>query len=388
MAKRHLRLREAGWRHGLFDQRARRDHDRGRHRGDRDHEVRARRLGGHGVRTGDGLDPRPDEPSVRARARGARRGSRCVRARRQAPPGGRRSSWTISTARRCTPSSTRRRSARAPRTRSTSSDEPARVRAPARRAGPSSGSHVPLRVVPSRRGPATTIAALRGNAERRRGRHRDRSRAGPDGSSRAAAPRTDGRPAGPRARVASPRARDARPRPPRAAPHDRRTRRRPHAPPRQPPRRRARRPRRPGRAAGGALCALPRRRGGRRGACGRRPRGPGRADRALDGAPDPDRPGPGGVLGPRRREVGRTVRRRPHGAAHRGHRRAPAARLRPGDPAPPARPDQPRASPGTLGRYEHVDVAVVPYFFGRERAPAGRRRRRRTRRLRARDRAG
>ena len=81
MAKRHLRLREPGWRHGLaINGLGRRDH-RGRHRGDRDHEVRARRVGGDGVRPRDGVDPRPDEPPVPARARRARRGAGGVRAR-------------------------------------------------------------------------------------------------------------------------------------------------------------------------------------------------------------------------------------------------------------------------------------------------------------------
>ena len=127
---------------------------------------------------------------------------------------------------------------------------------------------------------------------------------------------------------------------------------------------------RPDRAAlaGGALRAVPRRRGGRGGARGGRSGGPGRADLALDGAPDADRARPGGVLGPRRREVGRAVRRRPHGTAHRGHRRASRGETSPGSPSGSSTTGRAASIARTLGRYEHVDVAVVPYFFGAKRA--------------------
>ena len=75
MAKRHLRLREPGWRHGLLINGLGRDHDRRRDGRDRDHEVRRRCVGRDGVRPGDGVDPRASEPPVRARARRARRRS-------------------------------------------------------------------------------------------------------------------------------------------------------------------------------------------------------------------------------------------------------------------------------------------------------------------------
>ena len=81
MSKRHLRLREPGWRVGLAINGLGRDHDRRRDGRDRRDEVRPRRVGRHGLRPGDGAAARADEPSVRARGRGA--GGRPAPARRR-----------------------------------------------------------------------------------------------------------------------------------------------------------------------------------------------------------------------------------------------------------------------------------------------------------------
>ncbi len=95
MSKRHLRLREPG---GGSASRSTvvgaittaRRHDR-----DRSDEVHPRRVGGHGLRPRHGPAVGPDEPSVRARGRGA--GGRPAPARRERRSNGR--SWSCSSRR-------------------------------------------------------------------------------------------------------------------------------------------------------------------------------------------------------------------------------------------------------------------------------------------------
>ncbi len=67
---------------------------------------------------------------------------------------------------------------------------------------------------------------------------------------------------------------------------------------------------------------------------------------ALDGPSRPRRARARRVLGPRRGTVGGTLRRRPHGPQDRDHRRAPAAGLPPARAAAPPRQDQPQHRQG------------------------------------------
>ena len=139
MAKRHLRLREPGWRVGLVINglgaitTARRD---GRHRG---HEVHARRVGGHGLRSGDGLAARAHEPPVRARGHASSRGTWSGSTPWSTPPSGHDPGRRSRPQDRCTRSSTRRPSARTT-SRPSTSRTTRETRARSRRRGQLGGS--------------------------------------------------------------------------------------------------------------------------------------------------------------------------------------------------------------------------------------------------------
>ena len=84
MAKRHLRVKEPGWRLGLLVNGTRRGRHRRRDHRDRDHEVHPRRLGDHDPRPGPGVPARAAQPPVRVARRSeleheARRGGRRAR---------------------------------------------------------------------------------------------------------------------------------------------------------------------------------------------------------------------------------------------------------------------------------------------------------------------
>ena len=183
MAKRHLRLREPGWRHGLLINGLGADHDGRGDRRDRDHEVRRRRVGRDAVRPRDGLGPGSDEPPVRARARRARRRASPVRARtgRRRPAAlvvvedlDRKTMHALQYAK-----TIRSSSAYAVHVDATDRASPSSSRG----AGPSSGSACRSAILPADRRPDDDDRRLRGatRGRRRRDRHRPRTRA--DGSS-------------------------------------------------------------------------------------------------------------------------------------------------------------------------------------------------------------